>query len=381
MKRRSSIALLTTSYPIKGDGSEAAGAFVADLVNELSNHVNICVVAPGFNKSTEKVNDSIQIYRYKSANQPLSTLKMWRPDHQYQIYRVILSGQRALDDAVQQHPVCHIFALWALPSGHWARQTSKKTNIPYSVWTLGSDIWTLGRIPALKTYLSRVLRDARYCYSDGYQLQADTEVIAQRPVEFLPSTRQMNARRRTALRKQPPYRLLFIGRWHLNKGIDVLLDALLRLADEDWHRIDRVMICGGGPLEQLVKEQVAILRSRQRPIDLKGFIDQAVVEQAFIDSDYLLIPSRVESIPVVFSDAMKMDCPVVVTPVGDFPRILKNEPHCGIMSDSTQPQKYARAISESLKRSPEEFRVGMSVIKKQFDLDSIAEKLVQRCAA
>ncbi len=44
-----------------------------------------------------------------------------------------------------------------------------------------------------------------------------------------------------------PYRLAFLGRWHPNKGTDLLLDALHQLRDEDWHRIEAVRIAGGAP--------------------------------------------------------------------------------------------------------------------------------------
>ncbi|MEM7283505.1 MAG: hypothetical protein AAF438_17955, partial [Pseudomonadota bacterium] len=239
MSTRPSLALITTSYPIKNDGSEAAGVFVADLAAALSEWLDVRVIAPGSINTIEDRGEAIEIYRYSTPDFPLSTLKVWRPDHQIAIVKVQKSGQRALDAAVGYGRVDHILALWALPSGHWARRTSLRTGIPYSVWTLGSDIWGLGRIPILRGYLAKVLRDAIHCYSDGYQLADDTEKIAKRNVNFLPSTRQFSSDEMKSMRTQPPYRLLFLGRWHINKGIDILIDALKQLDESSWQRIER----------------------------------------------------------------------------------------------------------------------------------------------
>src|SRR5690606_15493109 len=122
--------------------------------------------------------------------------------------------------------------------------------VDYSVWTLGSDIWTLGRIPFLRGHLHRVLAEARHCFSDGVRLAADTRAIAGREVEFLPSTRNILGSVRGEVRPSPPWRLLFLGRWHPNKGIDLLLEALAGLNDDDWARVESMTICGGGPLDR-----------------------------------------------------------------------------------------------------------------------------------
>ncbi|WP_237582769.1 hypothetical protein, partial [Salmonella sp. hn-h4] len=76
-------------------------------------------------------------------------------------------------------------------------------------------------------------------------------------------------------RSQPPYRLLFLGRWHPNKGVDLLLDSLAMLRDEDWQAIERVEIQGGGPMEGLVRERVAALYEARRPVEVGGFLDKA----------------------------------------------------------------------------------------------------------
>ena len=199
------IVLVTTSFPILGDGSEAAGSFVSDLAEELAKHLPVRVVAPGAHSTREHWADNVEVFRFAAPDKPLSTLKPWMPSDLLAIRRVLAAGEAATREAANAGPTAHILALWALPSGHWARRVSRQAGVPYSVWTLGSDIWTLGRIPVVRSHLRRVLRDAHTCYSDGLKLADDTRAICGREVEFLPSTassapapRRSSQRRRIA---------------------------------------------------------------------------------------------------------------------------------------------------------------------------------------
>ena len=340
------LVLISTSFPINGDGSEAAGSFVSDMAEEIAKHVPVRVVAPGITNVREQWSDNVEVFRYAAPAKPLSTLKPWVPSQLAEIRRVLRNGAKATDDAVAAGPAAHMLALWALPSGHWARNTARKTGVDYSVWTLGSDIWTLGKIPLLRSYMGKVLRDAAVCYSDGIKLAEDTRRIAGREVQFLPSTRRISRLRTEPPRAAAPYRLLFLGRWHPNKGVDLLFEALGLLDDADWCRIEMIEICGGGPMESLVMAGVEKLRTSGRPVRLRGYLDKDAAEEVLARTDYLLIPSRIESIPVVFSDAMKFGVPVVAMPVGDLPELVGAG--TGILAVALDAASFADAISTSL---------------------------------
>ncbi|GAB3334779.1 glycosyltransferase [Marilutibacter aestuarii] len=369
--------LVTTSFPIKGDGSEAAGAFVSDFATELSRHVPVKVVAPAQRKIVERWSDRVDIHRYAAPDQPLSTLKPWRPRDLLSIRQVLAGGEAAVAEAVASGGVGHILALWALPSGHWARRVSAVTGVPYSVWTLGSDIWSLGRIPFVRTYLGRVLRDADGCYSDGLQLAKDTQRIAGRPVRFLPSTRRLPAPACLRERDAPPYRLLFLGRWHANKGVDILMRSLSLLSEKDWTLIHEVHIAGGGPLQAMVEAGVRTLVAAGRPVRLSGYLDRGEAASALDEADRLLIPSRVESIPVVFSDSMKSGLPVVAMPVGDLPELIGSG--TGWLAENVSPGAFKHAIRASLRSS-----VDSSDLRRMsgmFSLENVASDLIGRTHA
>lgn len=55
------LVLIATSFPILGDGSEAAGSFVSDLAEELAKHPPVRVVAPG-TRSTASAGPTTSTY-------------------------------------------------------------------------------------------------------------------------------------------------------------------------------------------------------------------------------------------------------------------------------------------------------------------------------
>ncbi|HZX79757.1 MAG TPA: glycosyltransferase [Lysobacter sp.] len=370
-QRDGALIIVTTSFPLERDGREAAGSFVADLAEALGRHHVVRVVAPGPESSHEILDERLHVFRFEAPDRPLSTLRPWNPRDAWSIASVLRSGRRALEAAADAGPTRHVLALWALPSGTWARGLWKERGIPYSVWTLGSDIWSLGRIPVVRRRLAQVLADAQIRFADGLQLADDTRRLAARDVEFLPSSRSLPFERPEPPRSEPPYRLLFLGRWHPNKGVDILVEALQRLDDADWQRIAEVRICGGGPLEPMVRDRAAALAAAGRPVRCDGYLDKMAACEAIAAADYLVIPSRIESIPVVFSDAMKLACPVVCAPAGDLPRLVQ-EGGVGLCAERVgDPDAFARLLRSALATSPSLFGARIPAMAARFSVERL----------
>jgi len=376
MTRNPHFVLVTSSFPIRGDGSEAAGSFVADLAEALAKEVPLRVVAPGAQSERERWADSIEVFRYAAPAFPLSTLKPWRPDHLLWIRRVLRNGLAATRAAADSGAE-HILALWGLPCGEWARRAACERGITYSTWMLGSDVWSLGRVPLLRGLLARVIRESTRAYADGYRLADDACSISGVPVDFLPSTRAIGASDPPPARMCAPYRLLFLGRWHANKGVDLLMQALAALTDADWRCIERVEIQGGGPLGTLVHEMAAALGAAGRPVEVGGYLDKASAEAAIAHADWMLIPSRIESIPLVFSDAMKMRRPVVAMPVGDLPRLLAQDA-IGVCSKAMDAGAFADALREALVGQPVDRSAALARAAAPFSLEqSIVPRILE----
>ena len=282
---------------------------------------------------------------------------------------------KAVSDISSRDKPDHILALWALPSGYWARSAFRKYDIPYSTWALGSDIWTLGRIPLIRNTLKNVIKSGRFSFADGYQLANDVEKLSGLECRFLASARTMPKLTQKRPNKVPPFKLAFLGRWHPNKGIDLLLDALLLLQDRDWENIQEVRICGGGPLENQVSLQVDKLRDEKRPVTLAGYLDKVQAHELFTWADYVLLPSRIESIPVVFSDALSCLCPLIATPVGDLPTLVRDN-NVGVLAQQVSAPAIADAIRTAMRRSPNQYEEQIIKCLKIFDLESVVTQLL-----
>lgn len=367
------ILIITTSYPDESEGAAAAGIFVRDFAHALSSTLNVTIIAPGETARTS-CEQQVQVRRFAVPLQPLSLLSPANPVHWPAIITTLRAGNQAVRQVCEENPVAHIVALWALPSGYWALQTGRLFKIPYSIWALGSDIWTLGKIPVVREILRRVLRNAANRYADGLALKADVERIGGKPCTFLPSCRVLANGRAKILRNHPPYRLTFLGRWHPNKGIDLLLQALKLLNDEDWQCIEAIRIHGGGPLETQVYRQTAPLIQMGRPLTVGGYLDREGARDLLNWTDYVLIPSRIESIPIIFSDAMQMRCPVIAMPVGDLPQLIM-EHRCGVLATTVNPADLGQALRQALNVSPADFTAGLNTAARAFDVVATARNL------
>jgi glycosyltransferase involved in cell wall biosynthesis len=80
---------------------------------------------------------------------------------------------------------------------------------------------------------------------------------------------------------------------------------------------------------------------------LSGYLSKQQAEKALGEADRLLIPSRIESIPVVFSDAMAFCIPVVAMPVGDLPDLIGK--NLGWVSAETTSTSFLSAVRAAIR--------------------------------
>jgi glycosyltransferase involved in cell wall biosynthesis len=360
------VAIITTSYPDEVPGSEAAGSFVEDFARQLARSVRVTVIAPASSASKSQ-DDDLEVIRFAVPSSPLSLLRPLHPADWPAIVKTMRNGRRAVERLVRDNKPNYLFALWALPSGHWAASVSRRHNVPFAIWALGSDIWSLGRIPLLRWKLRRVLRAADRCFADGLALSEDVQQLSGRSCEFLPSTRILPKLEPRSGAESAPYKLAFLGRWHRNKGVDILLESLRQLDDSDWSKISAVRIFGGGPLYADVQRITDELQAQKRPVETGGYLDKESAADLIAWADYLMLPSRIESIPVIFSDAMQLRTPIVATPVGDLPR-LHDKYSFGTLAAAAAPDAFTDAMRRALDGSAASFGAGIEAAASDFDM-------------
>ena len=132
------ITLVSTSFPYRHDGSEAAGAFVEDFSRALAQRVPVTVVAPAPKAHKILLDDNLQVIYFKVARLPLSSLKPFNPFRWPSLLSTMRRGGRTVLEVVRNRKSDHVMALWALPSGYWAMKAQQQTGTRFSTWALGS---------------------------------------------------------------------------------------------------------------------------------------------------------------------------------------------------------------------------------------------------
>ena len=345
-----------------------------DFAHELAGHLRVTVIAASTTTSITS-NGDLTVRRFAVPRTPLSLLRPSKPSDWVPIMQTLIAGRNAVESLVKVDRPDHLFALWALPCGYWAESAARRYDLPFSVWALGSDIWGLRRVPFARTQLKKVLQRATHRYADGLQLAHDVEEICNLECRFLPSSRRLPPPTEADVASAPPYKLAFLGRWHLNKGVDLLLESLAQLTDQDWELIAEVRINGGGPLEDHVRRAALAITRQHREITVGGYLDKQGAANLIGWADYLLLPSRVESIPVIFSDAVQLKTPIVATPVGDLPR-LYSKYQFGVVASEANVNAYAAALRAALRQSASAFQPAIELAQRDFDLQQTVARFI-----
>lgn len=111
-----------------------------------------------------------------------------------------------------------------------------------------------------------------------------------------------------------------------------------------------------------------------RPLTVGGYLDREGARDVLDWADYVVIPSRIESIPVIFSDAMQMRYPVIAMPVGDLPPLLV-EHRRGVLAPTVTAASLAQALRQALTAAPADFAAGLDTAAGAFDVAATARNL------
>ncbi len=300
----------------------------------------------------------------------LSTLSLGSLKGLFWTLRVLVSGLLLTLSTVreQRENIRHIFALWVIPCGLWARLACWRYGVKYSTWALGSDIWSFKDRALFRPLLRLCLRGATHRYADGLQLGQDVEDLSARTCKFLASSRVLPPLNATVVREAQGTSLRYLGRWHHNKGVDILLAALALLEDQAWEQIGEVIIAGGGPDQAQVLAMIEQLKQQRRPVVARGYLDREQAARFIADADYLVLPSRIESIPVILSDALHCGTPLIMTPVGDLPELHRDH-EVGLICEAVSAEALKIQICRALNADPAEFMVGRESLQQRLSLD------------
>ena len=143
--------------------------------------------------------------------------------------------------------------------------------------------------------------------------------------------------------------VLFVGRFDPLKGIDRLLHAMVHVK-----RVKQpVLVLIGGDGRRTPEHERLSRLARSLGIDdivqFRGRVDQPGLVPYYNAADVLVLPSHYESFGLVALEALACGTPVVATPVGAMPDIIR-EGKNGIVTHDGMPESLAAGIVATLDR-------------------------------
>lgn len=194
----------------------------------------------------------------------------------------------------------------------------------------------------------------------------ETEAIATPQIANLTKTRQ---------------RMLFLGRIHPKKGLDLLLRAWasLGLERKEWELVI------AGPDEQNHERQIRKLAGSlgiDGEIRFTGTVTGSSKIALLYSADLFVLPSYSEGLPVTLLEAMACEVPVVATHACNCPDVYATG--AGWECDPTI-DSIAEALRCSLRATDSERvqrgRLGRALVERAYSWDHITTTILQACAA
>jgi len=376
MKKK--ICIITSSFPSSVNEAKSAGVFVRDFALLLAEqNFDVHVLAPKTELASYD-DDRIHVHFFPWFG-ALSAYNPKNPIHLVRLTSAVLSGMNFTLKFVKKNKIDFSLAMWAVPAGLFTWITKIFSKTPYAVWALGSDIWNIQDYPFGKFILKKVLKNSKITYADGLQLAKDVTKISGENCKFLPSSRILSKNLKECDYTKfdsSKINFMFLGRYHENKGVDLLLSAISLLTKEENEKC-LFHIFGGGPLELKIKNMLKNYNLESNTF-INSYLDGNKVFAYMSKADFVVIPSRIESIPIVLSDALQSNKPVVLTNVGDMGK-LASEYKIGFLQDPN-----AKSIAEGLRSGikldesdKQSFLKGISELKEYLDLNYSVKTFVK----
>ena len=333
------ICILTHCYPT--NKNPIGGNFIPEFAYELIKQGHKITIL------TPKMRDQIPIdfgipvitFDWLGGEKLLGKFKLYNPMDLVKLLSLVMQAKRELSNQDQDIDMC--FACWTIPSGI----SAYLAGVPYSVWSLGSDIHIFINNPIGRILLKAVFGKAKIVFANNFNFVRKIRNLTGKMCYFIPSIRRLSAKARKTNIDKGKFNFVFVGRLERVKGIDILIDAIIEL------NLDIMLyILGDGSLRSSLEKKVKSVHLSDKII-FKGFADADIVAGYIRDADYLIIPSRSEGMPVVFWEAMQTGTRVIGTDVGDLGYWI-NKLNAGKVVPPNDKIELMGAILECARRKP-----------------------------
>lgn len=168
-----------------------------------------------------------------------------------------------------------------------------------------------------------------------------------------------------------PVRFLFVGRFALNKGINILAEAVNVLNNEGFGQQTEFNLVGKGPLYEEYMQKY-----RYPNLNFIGFADDDKLNELYRTNDVFVLPTLFEGMPTVVLEAMAHGMPIIVTDVGAT--LMMVDSSNGWIIEKKNVQSLVNSIKQFLQLSDTDRRYlsdnSYNKVNAQFTWDIVAQK-------
>jgi glycosyltransferase involved in cell wall biosynthesis len=184
-------------------------------------------------------------------------------------------------------------------------------------------------------------------------------------------TSELSVARRSSVNGAPA-RVLYMGHLLPEKGIYDLVKAMPRIIVEAPDT--KFLFCGPYEVEKV--RQICQRKGLMPFVEHVGPIPMQERLRFYQRADILVLPSYDEGMPIVVLEAMAIGLPIVTTPVGGIPEIIKNGIH-GFLIKPGDTKALASRVLTLIKDPALRHRMGQSnqIKANEFDVTLFAKRL------
>ena len=341
------LAVISHCFPTQENLT--AGNFLVPFLDEINRQGHdILVITPRMGTMIPR-SYQVQTFTWMAKNRLLGQLQLWKPRDVYVLIKFLSDEKNTLFAMHETFHFDHVLAVWLVPNALAARALKNKFGVPYSTWSLGSDINRFIHNPLSRTLLKNLLIDADFLFANSRHLCNQINALSSRNPTFLPTYRPLEKPPSTMIPRLRPNQVHFlcVARLEKVKGVDILIDAFMDVVKTAGTGIS-LHILGDGSQRQGLEKIV----SEHNLHDNRTFYGavQPLTVAAFLKAaDCLVLPSRSEGMPIAFWEAQAAGIPVIGTDAGDLGWAI-NTFGQGIVIPSENRRALQMAMQEFLHR-------------------------------
>ena len=283
-----------------------------------------------------------------------------------------------------------IHSHYAIPHAMSAYMAREIIGVPYVVTLHGSDVHTLGLDPAYKPVVKHTVENANAvtAVSEFLKKKAHEELGIEREIQVIPNFIDVER-----FKPLSGFRLvvesgcvgLRTDEEEINPEEKILLHAsnfrevkrvvkiveIMRIIVDHFPNV-RLIIAGDGPTRIEVERKIESLDLCNN-IHLLGV--KSNMQEIMCSADMFLLNSTLEGMPLVLLEAMSCSLPVVTTPAGGIPELVRPGKD-GAVTKGFGQEEYAQTIIELLENDTKRKSLGKAGRKRVEDSFS-AQRIVE----